>query len=407
VQRIKSLFNQLNTADIALIIVVVLGYVLGLVIGWEDLTPPEIIVTFVLTAVYLALARGSDPFFARYRSGWASFAYFAIQLTLVLLIINILGTGAWLIALPLAALASEHLARWWQQGIIYLAILAGLTLPFIRQELWTEAYYFALTLAPAIVFVVVFTRLNSSEQRARQDAEALTADLEEANRQLTEYSTQVDELARTKERNRMAREIHDSLGHYLTVVNVQIRAAQTVMDTDPDKAREALDKAQRLTQEGLTAVRQSVSALRESPLSGRSLQEAIRLLLQETESSGIVANLAVQGEPFTLDPKVELTLYRAAQEGLTNVRRHARASQVDLTLAYRAGSEVALTIADNGVGAAGTAEGGYGLLGIEERVDLLDGQMKVDTLPGEGFVLSISLPSQQAESFSRPPASVA
>lgn len=406
-QRIKSLFNQLNTADIALIIVVVLGYVLGLVIGWEDLTPPEIIVTFVLTAVYLALARGSDPFFARYRSGWASFAYFAIQLTLVLLIINILGTGAWLIALPLAALASEHLARWWQQGIIYLAILAGLTLPFIRQELWTEAYYFALTLAPAIVFVVVFTRLNSSEQRARQDAEALTADLEEANRQLTEYSTQVDELARTKERNRMAREIHDSLGHYLTVVNVQIRAAQTVMDTDPDKAREALDKAQRLTQEGLTAVRQSVSALRESPLSGRSLQEAIRLLLQETESSGIVANLAVQGEPFTLDPKVELTLYRAAQEGLTNVRRHARASQVDLTLAYRAGSEVALTIADNGVGAAGTAEGGYGLLGIEERVDLLDGQMKVDTLPGEGFVLSISLPSQQAESFSRPPASVA
>jgi signal transduction histidine kinase len=268
-------------------------------------------------------------------------------------------------------------------------------MPILRAGLWPEAYYYVLTITPAIVFVVIFTRLVTSEHQARQDAEALTADLEEANRQLTAYSTQVEELARSKERNRLAREIHDNLGHYLTVVNVQIRAAQAVMAANPQKAQEALDKAQRLTQEGLDAVRQSVSALRESPLSGRSLDKALKLLVEETESSGIVARLVVRGETFKLDPKVELTLYRAAQEGLTNMRRHARASQVDLILVFSDNSQVALTVADNGVGAAAINEDGYGLLGIQERVDLLGGQMNVDSSPGEGFTLSITLPVQQ------------
>jgi signal transduction histidine kinase len=401
-QRIKSAISQLNTADMALIVVVVLGYIVGVVIRWDDLTLLEILVAFVMTAVYLVLIRGADHYFARFPSGSAHFAYFAIQLTLIFLISNILGTGAWLIALPLAALAVNLLSHWWQRWIIYIAVLAILTMPILRAGLWQEAYYYVLTIVPAIVFVVIFTRLVTSEQQARQDAEALAADLEEANRQLAAYSTQVDELARTKERNRLAREIHDNLGHYLTVVNVQIRAALAVMAADPQKAQEALDKAQRLTQEGLYAVRQSVSALRESPLSGRSLDEAIKLLVEETESSGIVAGLTVRGETFNLDPKVELTLYRAAQEGLTNVRKHARASQVDLTLVFNDNSQVALTVADNGVGVTTVKEGGYGLLGIQERVELLGGQMNVDSSPGEGFVLSITLPVKQPAASGTP-----
>jgi signal transduction histidine kinase len=401
-QRIKSAVSQLNTADMALIVVVVLGYIVGVVTSWNELTLPEILVAFVLTAIYLGLIRGADHYITRFPSGLALIAYFVIQLTLIFLIGFILGTGAWLIALPLAALAVNLLSHWWQRWIIYIAVLAILTMPILRAGLWQEAYYYVLTIVPAIVFVVIFTRLVTSEQQARQDAEALTADLEEANRQLAAYSTQVDELARTKERNRLAREIHDNLGHYLTVVNVQIRAAQAVMAANPQKAQEALDKAQRLTQEGLDAVRQSVSALRESPLSGRSLDEAIKLLVEETESSGIVARLVVRGEPFKLDPKVELTLYRAAQEGLTNVRKHARASKVDLSLIYSDNSQVALTVADNGVGATAVNENGYGLLGIQERVDLLGGQMNVHSSPGEGFTLSITLPVKQPAASSTP-----
>ncbi len=267
--------------------------------------------------------------------------------------------------------------------------------PFARAGQWEQAYFYALTLIPAILFVVVFTRLVDSEERARLAAEALTAELEEANQQLAAYAARVAELARTEERNRMAREIHDNLGHYLTVANVQIRAAQAVMADDPQKALAALDKAQRLTQDGLAAVRQSVSALRESPLSGRSLAEAIRLLVEEMESSGLSASFTLRGETLALDPKTELTLYRAAQEGLTNVRRHAKATQVDLVLDYSAGSQVALGIADNGVGRTAVTAEGYGLLGMQERAEMLGGQMQVESTPGDGFLLAISLPVTQ------------
>lgn len=407
-QRIKEEIKQLDAADISLIVVVVIGYIVGVISGlsnaWPNPSLPVLVVTLVMTVVYLLLARGSDQYFERYHSGWATVAYFAIQLTLSTLTITLLGPGAWLISLPVAALATEHLAHWWQRGIVYLAILAGLAIPFVLEGRVQEALFFALTLSPAIIFVVVFTRLVNSEQQARRDAEALAAELEEANRQLSAYSTQVEELARTKERNRLAREIHDNLGHYLTVVNVQIRAAQAVMDSDPQKAQEALQKAQKLTQDGLAAVRQSVAALRESPLGSHSLPEAVALLAKETESSDVDVEVLVLGEPVDLDAKVELTLYRAAQEGLTNVRKHAGASRVMIRIDYSGAEQVGLSIADDGDGATAVYEGGYGLLGIQERVEMLAGEMDVASAPDGGFVLTISLPADPpaAVTFSSP-----
>ena len=230
---------------------------------------------------------------------------------------------------------------------------------------------------------------------ARRDSERLLAELRDAHEQLRTYAERVEELAVVEERNRLAREIHDNLGHYLTVVNVQIRAAQAIMADDPQKAQEALGKAQRLTQDGLDAVRQSVSALRESPLGNLSLVQAVKALCDDTQNSGIVVDPSIHGDVIDLDPNLELTLYRAVQEGLTNVRKHARASCVDLTLDFSDASLVTLTIADNGAGAAEDSQGGYGLLGIQERVELLGGTMHAGSSPGEGFVLTISLPLEQ------------
>jgi signal transduction histidine kinase len=140
----------------------------------------------------------------------------------------------------------------------------------------------------------------------------------------------------------------------------------------------------------LTDVRESVAALRESPVSKRPLSEAIASLVKEAESSGIVTEFKVSGEPHTLENKVGLALYRAAQEGLTNVRRHARASRVDVLLDFQPG-EVCLQVTDNGVGTAETA-GGFGLLGIRERMRLLGGRLEIDTGAGEGFCLRASVP---------------
>ena len=228
------------------------------------------------------------------------------------------------------------------------------------------------------------------EERARHEVERLASELQRANRQLQTYALQVEELATTTERNRLAREIHDSLGHYLTAMNVQLGAAQAVFDSDSEKARDALQKAQRLAQEGLADVRRSVAALREKPVGDRPLPEAIGALAEETGAAGIDTTFALRGTPRPVEAPAELTLYRAAQEGLTNARKHARPSAIAVTLAYEE-SSVRLTVADDGCGAGGK-EGGFGLVGLRERAELLGGEVRLQSKPGEGFVLTVVLP---------------
>ena len=182
------------------------------------------------------------------------------------------------------------------------------------------------------------------------------------------------------------------------MVNVQIKAAQAVMRADPDRAADALGKAQKLTEEGLQAIRQSIVALRESALGDRPLPDALAALVQETQAAGVVAELEVEGTPRPLDPKAELTLYRAAQEGLTNVRKHARASRVNLALDYTRPDRVGLLVADNGIGMEvengrlPSISDGFGLLGIQERVKQLNGRVHIDSAPGKGFALQVVLP---------------
>jgi len=382
-----------HAAQWAFIVVVVIGYVTGLVTSLEDQTPYTIALTLGLTAVYLYLGLHDTDYFTRYPTPLGKASFFIIALGLVIMVQIILGpNGSWLMSLPLAGTAVEHLRPLWRWPV-YLGVMAGLVLPIVTRVTWEIALLNALVFSPAIFFVVVFTQVSLEERAARRRAEKLTAELEAANRQLAAYAAQAEELAISNERNRLAREIHDNLGHYLTVVNVQIRAAQAILTADPAKAQDALTKAQALTQEGLQAIRQSIAALRESPLEKRPLPEAIRALLAETAGAGIVTEFNTLGAPRPLDPRAELTLYRAAQEGLTNVRKHARASRVDVTLDYTQNMAISLVIQDNGVGTAVGANSGFGLLGIRERAELLGGALRVQSDPGRGFALHVHLPT--------------
>jgi signal transduction histidine kinase len=215
--------------------------------------------------------------------------------------------------------------------------------------------------------------------------------LGEANRKLREYAAQAEELATVKERNRLAREIHDGLGHYLTAINMQIAAGRAVMEGDPSLAQGPLGKAQELAQTGLAEVRRSVAALRASPLDNRPLREAVGALVDECRAAGIATEYAVHGEVRALAPQAEMTLYRVAQEGLTNVRRHAQASSAEIVLDYRQADGVRMTVHDNGLG-SDDPSGGFGLLGVRERVHLLGGEVHIETAPGEGFTLWVEVP---------------
>jgi signal transduction histidine kinase len=222
----------------------------------------------------------------------------------------------------------------------------------------------------AFVFVIVFSRMLLQQYRARAE---------------------LAELATTRERNRIAREIHDGLGHYLTVVHMQLEAAQTVLAVDPEKARGALTKAQELTREGLAEVRRSVAVLREPHVRDPPLIESIRKLASECSVQGIVTDVRASGTQRRLSPAIEATLFRTAQESLTNVRRHARASRLTIELAFTAAQSVRLLVEDDGVGADDIGRG-FGLRGLRERAELVGGTLSIRTARGRGFTLEMEVP---------------
>lgn len=360
--------------------------------GWNP-SPLAIAVSVGIGVIYIFWGWHSDELFDRFDTPTGTAVLFIVPIFLVLIVQILLGAnGTWLLSLPIVSSAVERLGPVWRWPV-YLSATLGLVLP-----LWLVTGDIGTTVAPTlmfvpgIMFVVAFTEARLGEQRAREEAEKLTVQLEKANYQLANYAVQAEEMATIQERNRLAREIHDNLGHYLTVANVQIEAARAVMAKHPDRAQEALDKAQKLTKDGLSAVRQSVAALRESPTDNRSLIQAITTLVEETRSSGLVVEFEVLGERRSLGTQTKLTLYRVAQEGLTNVRKHAHASRVDVELDYSLPQQIRLFIKDNGVGAATANSDGFGLIGMRERVQLLGGQFRIESAVGKGFLLETAVP---------------
>ncbi|MCK6211406.1 sensor histidine kinase [Georgenia sp. EYE_87] len=312
---------------------------------------------------------------------WAA-AYVAGQLVLGMVMFGAahLEVGATLLMVVLVMQAVVLLGL--PAGVVVAAVVPlghlGMSAPEgLRAGLGTLA---------AVVFGLVLAELLVREQRARDQ-------LAEAHAQLRGYAAQAEQLATTQERNRLARDIHDGLGHHLTVVQMQLQAARAVLASDSARTEELLAKAQGQAEAALAEVRRSVSALRE-PGTARPLPDSLRGLTEEASAAGVPAELQVAGPARPLPAEAEEALFRAAQEGLTNVRKHARASRASVVLDYRDPAAVAVEVRDDGVGAdprAGTPLG-FGLLGAQERAERLGGRLRVDSAPGRGLTLRVEVP---------------
>jgi signal transduction histidine kinase len=269
----------------------------------------------------------------------------------------------------------------------WVAVLVGV-LPFIHVGMsWRDGLREGLGTLAAAVFSAVLTQLLVREQQAR-------GELAQAHQQLREYALQAGRLAATQERNRVARDIHDGLGHALTVVQMQVKAARAVLAVDAARADAVLAKAQRQAEEALAEIRRSVAALREPrPV---PLPQALRDLTDEMSAAGIPTSLEVSGPARPLPAEAEESLYRAAQEGLTNVRKHAQATRAELTLDYSGPAAVRLEVRDDGTGLVAATEAdatpGYGLLGVRERAAHAGGRMTVESAPGQGSTLRVEVP---------------
>ena len=267
-----------------------------------------------------------------------------------------------------------------------VAVVAVLPL-FHARMAWSDGLREGMGLLATGVFAAVLTKLLVREQAART---ALTA----AHEQLRAYAVQAETLAAAEERNRVARDIHDGLGHALTVVQMQIKAARAVLGSRPDRADEVLAKAQDQAEEALREVRRSVGALRERR-PAVPLPEALRALAGETSAAGVPTGVRVTGAERPLPADAEESLFRAAQEGLTNVRKHAGAARAELVLDYSEPAAVRLEVRDDGAGTAGdggAAPPGFGLLGVRERAAHVGGRMTLESVPGRGSTLRVEVP---------------
>jgi signal transduction histidine kinase len=254
--------------------------------------------------------------------------------------------------------------------------------------------YFSFFLAPYIV-AVVLTAATLRQLAGRNHLQQLYDDLRRAHEQLRDLHARERQATVTEERNRIAREIHDTLAHYLTVINVQLEAAERLAAEQPARAAEQARRARRLTVECLQEVRRSVASLRAASLEELSVVSAISRLAEEfAANTGVGVELDVSlDERLYLPPEVALALYRTAQEGLTNVHRHAHASSANVSLAQR-DDLVELAVTDNGTGPNGSSgEGGsFGLLGLRERVELVGGTLRFGPHPMGGSRLVVALP---------------
>ncbi|HRE80352.1 MAG TPA: histidine kinase, partial [Opitutaceae bacterium] len=340
---------------------------------------------------------------------WRSGVYFFVQTLLVssiLFLTEIEGMSA-LCLLPLVSNIVANIRNLWFCAALVSAVF-GAFLIVLYLLAGTRGFVGnALSILAGFAFVIIFTRIAVRENEARSHAERLSEELTRANEQLRDYASRIEDHARTLERNRMAREIHDSLGHYLTTISVQLEAAQAIFPTDPHRSLSAIAKAHHLSQEALLDVRQSVGSLRAEG-DERPLPERIKALAAlETNS---VVTFALLGEPRILPSETAHALYRTVQEGLTNVRKHAPARPVVLTLDYRNVDRIEVTLANEGPplvsGAVSSnsstlpastsathSGGGYGLRGLRERIELLGGNLTAGPDDRGGFLLRVEVPA--------------
>lgn len=249
---------------------------------------------------------------------------------------------------------------------------------------------YTLLTAGMVIAIAVWMRQTIAQSMERR---ALIAELTAARRDLAAAER---EAGVAEERARLAREIHDTLAQGFASIVTHLEAVDACLDADAGRARRDVRAAEEVARASLADARTLVWALRPETIATAGLPAAIeRVAAAAAGVDDPVVEVTISGRPRALHPEVEVTLLRAAQEALANARRHAGASHVTVTLTYFA-DEVSLDVADDGRGfdpATAGQSGGMGLLGMRERVEGLEGRLAIESAPGEGAAVAVTLPA--------------
>jgi signal transduction histidine kinase len=321
----------------------------------------------------------------------------ALQTGLVLVLIETTRAGFPFILLFFILSVTVMLYNPLRPGLAWLAGFILLTgwFFFEQEGLSGGLQAMAIYTGGYLLFGVVTNALTQARSTQRQNA-LLLSELQAKNRQLEEYAAQVETLAVVEERNRLAREMHDTIGHRLTTAAVQLEGAQRLAASEPERTAAMIGAGRQQVREALQDLRRTVGRLREPVEIELSLPQALnRLAASFQAATDLVVHLELPENAGEVPSAQRLALYRTAQEGLTNIQRHAAAHQVLLHLECLP-DRICLQVIDDGNGLIASSPGtGFGLRGLQERAAQLGGAITLSDRPGGGTILAIQLPIQE------------
>ncbi len=279
-----------------------------------------------------------------------------------------------------------------------LAIFQGHVAPFDAYTSYYKSSVQAILIAVKngfvslniILFVSYLVLLVQSKHQEKERIASLNTQLGAANERLRIYAIEAERMAETRERNRLAREIHDTLGHALTGIAAGLDACLVLVDAAPEAAKKQMAKIRETARRGIVDVRRSVEKLRPDDLEKLPLRHAIaRMVAEFAESSNMKIRVIALGWPDNLREDEEEVIYRVVQEGITNANQHGHATEATVTIGTEPGRNY-IIIADNGRG-CDDVEPGFGLRHMQERLDLLHGRLRYWS--DNGFTLEATIPA--------------
>jgi signal transduction histidine kinase len=305
---------------------------------------------------------------------------------------NIIGIAHWLLLWPTVAVVLGWKYRLLQIVLFAVAlggfnVLGAATLFHGIRSIGADGLLAFVFLSAAMITIGSFVRLLSNAEQDQRSA------LQTANMQLRQAADTLEQLTISRERNAMARELHDTLAHTLSSLAVQLETARAYAQEDVQVTRRLIDEALDGTRSGLHETRRALQSLRASPLDDIGLVPAIRALAHSAaQRANLALTLQLPHHPLPLAPAVEQSLYRIAQEAIGNVVRHADAKQLCVELIT--GPEIVLTVADDGRGfrvEGHPAPGHYGLLGMRERAALIGADLQLTSASQAGTTIQVRL----------------
>jgi signal transduction histidine kinase len=368
-----------------LLLLVALGFGLaGAVLTQDQSDGPTAPVWFDLLAV-LAIV---TPLFARRRFPFGAPLAVGVAVALTSLVDERLVPVDFIPFLAgCAAIFLLGLLRERRQAITGLAVgIAVETLVAYRDPLHNQSAFIATTIIFCIIWTIAFTvgrKLEEAEE-ARERAARAEREREERAR-----------AAVGEERARIARELHDVVGHSVSLMTVQASAVRRLLRPEQEREREALLIVERTGREALAEMRRMVGVLRrpeEAPaLAPQPSLEHLDKLVAQARDAGLTVELHIEGAPRPLPAGVDLTAYRLVQEGLTNAIKHAQAARAQVFVRYGDGG-IEVTVSDDGHGGGSGESGGHGLVGMRERVAVFGGELEAGPRPEGGYRLRARLP---------------